>query len=307
MNIHLPELPLNAWEQTKMTLHLYLQIIGKIRLALMPRKNHWWYITEYISTQGITTHGIPYEDGLHSFEINVNLIQHKLEIVTSKGEVESFELKDGLSVASFYQQLTDSLNKLGIQFTILAKPFDLPVEKEFSAIEEFHSYDRTYVEKFWTILRWVDDVMKEFSGRFYGKTCPVHLYWHHMDLAVTRFSGKKGPAMDPASRISDKDAYSHEVISFGFWAGDDTVTAPAFYAYAYPSPEGLDQEPISPSYAKWVDSNGSPMAMLMYDELRESTDPRKDLLDFMETVYQAGAKLANWDVEGMTVPQLTEL
>ncbi|MEM9934330.1 MAG: DUF5996 family protein [Bacteroidota bacterium] len=307
MPISLPELPLNAWEPTKMTLHLYLQIIGKIRLGLMPRKNHWWYITEYVGTQGITTHGIPYEEGLHTFEITLNLIQHQLQISSSKGDSIAFELVDGLSVASFYRQTISSLQELGIEADILAKPFDLPVEKAFSDINEFHHYDKGYVEKFWTILRWVDDVMKEFSGRFYGKTCPVHLYWHHMDLAVTRFSGKKGPEVDPTMRISDKDAYSHEVISFGFWAGDEVVRAPAFYAYTYPSPDGIDKEPLSPSYASWQDSNGSPMAMLMYDDLRVQEDPRKDLLAFMESAYQAGANLAQWDVAGLTVPSLEEM
>ena len=154
---------------------------------------------------------------------------------------------------------------------------------------------------------WVDGVFKEFGGRFYGKTSPVHLYWHHMDLVLTRFSGARGPALAPDIRLSDKDAYSHEVVSSGFWAGDDTVRGAAFYTYAYPSPDGIDAEPLQPPAAAWVDSNGSPMALLMYDDLRQTADPRQALLDFLESTYQAGARLAGWDVEAFTTPPLADL
>lgn len=294
-------------EQKKMTLHLFLQIIGKIRLKLMPRKNHWWYVTEYVSTKGITTGPISYNEGMDNFDITINVHQHQLEVSTSKGEFASFSLLNGISVADFYQQLSEILKRLNIVVSILDKPYDVNIDKPFGEIREYHHYEETYTKDFWCILLWVDGVFKEFSGRFYGKTCPVHLYWHSMDLAVTRFSGNQAPAMPAEARISDKDAYSHECISFGFWAGDENMPEPAFYSYTYPSPEGLNQEPLMPSAAQWVDSNGSPMALLTYNNLLKAADPRSTLLDFLESAYTAGAKKADWDIETLTVPELDNI
>lgn len=302
----LPTLPLEEWEHTKTTLHLFLQIVGKIRLAMMPRKNHWWNLTLYAAPRGLTTHAMLYADGRESFEIMCNFVDHRLEVVTSRGEAEAFPLDGGLSVAAFYRKLFDALGRCGIQPSILARPYDLAVKPPFAEIEDYASYDKDYVERYWRIMRWVHGVFEEFSGRFYGKTCPVHLYWHHMDLAVTRFSGKRGPPMPPEKSVVERDAYSHEVISFGFWVGDADVRAPAFYSYTAPSPDGLDREPL-PSGADWVDAGGSPMAMLMYDQLRQSDNPRRSLLDYLEASYGAGARLAGWDVEDLTVPPLSEL
>jgi len=303
----LPELPLEAWEETKTTLHLFLQIVGKIRMAMMPRKNHWWNLTLYVSPRGLTTHAIPFDDGFATFEMTLDFVGHRLAIVTSRGEAVAFPLGDGLSVAGFHARLFRALADLGIHPRIVGRPFDLPVTKPFAEIEEYASYQREHVERFWRILLWVDGVFKEFSGRFYGKTCPVHLYWHHMDLTVTRFSGRRGPAVPAGKSVAEKDAYSHEVVSFGFWAGDATVRAPAFYSYTYPAPQGLDREPLSPRAAGWADSNGSPMALLMYDDLRATPDPRAALLDFLESSYRGGARLAGWDVDDLTVPPLSAL
>ena len=199
------------------------------------------------------------------------------------------------------------MKTLNIRVKLLARPFDMGIQKNFEDITDYHHYDWQSIQNFWKIYMWVDGVMKEFSGRYYGKTCPVQVYWHHLDIAVTRFSGRKAPPMPAEARLSDKDAYSHEVISFGFWAGDDNVSKPSFYAYAYPSPDGIDKVQISPSYAHWVDSNGSPMALMSYHDLIESADPRQDLLDFLESTYQAGATLANWEVDEMVTPALTEM
>jgi hypothetical protein len=304
----LPDLPLEDWERTKFTLHLYMQIVGKIRLAVMPRKNHWWYLTLYLSPKGFTTQAMPYDDGFQTFEITFNLIDHQLEVVTSMGEKGTLALVDGLSVAEFHDRLFAMLHELGIEVSILDRPFDVPgVEGRFAEITAFASYQPEYAERFWRVMMWVDGVFKEFSGRSYSKTSPPHLYWHHLDLAVTRFSGRKGPDPAPEMRISDKDAYSHEVISFGFWVGDQDVRAPAFYSYAFPSPEGLNEEPLRPESAIWVDNNGSSMALLMYDDLRRQDNPRQALLDFLESAYQAGAKRANWDVEALTVPALADM
>lgn len=305
--LNLPKLDYIGNEDKKMTLHLFLQVIGKIRLKLTSRKNHWWNVTQYVNTQGLTTGSIPYNSGFDKFSITLNVIQHKLEVNTSKGELESFPLNEKLTVADFYKKLMAIMQKLSIPVSIVDVPFDLGIDKSFGEITEYHHYDKTYTQNLWRILLWVEDVFTEFSGHFYGKTCPVHLYWHSMDLAVTRFSGKEAPPMGEDARISDKDAYSHECISFGFWAGDHNVTEPAFYSYTYPSPEDIDQEPLSPSGAEWVLSNGSPMAILKYNSLFEVDDARKALLDFMESAYLAGATKANWDIERLKVPALNRL
>ena len=173
-----------------------------------------------------------------------------------------------MSVAEFYENLFGIFKKLNIAVKIIATPYDIPAEKKpFSQIDNFHFYQAEYVERFWRILVWVSQVFNKFSGRFYGKTSPVQLYWHHMDITVTRFSGKKGAPLPAEAKTSDKDAYSHEVISFGFWAGDEKMRAPAFYSYTYPSPEGLNQRELQPATANWVDNNGSPMALLMYHDI----------------------------------------
>lgn len=174
--------------------------------------------------------------------------------------------------------------------SIVDVPFDLGIDKTFGEITEYHHYDTDYTNDLWRTMLWINSVFKEFSGRFYGKTCPVHLYWHSFDLVVTRFSGNEAPPMPADARLSDKDAYTHECISFGFWAGDDNVPEPAFYFYTYPSPKDIEKETIKPASAEWIDSNGSPMALLKYRDILNSENPRQDLLEFLESTYQAGAK-----------------
>lgn len=305
--LQLPSLPYKENVKKKMTLHLFLQIIGKIRLKMTPRKNHWWYITEYIETRGITSGSIPYNEGADQFEIIINVQNHQLEVNTSQGEYEHFALNDKLTVADFYKNLKGILEKLNISVSIVDVPFDLDIDKQFSEITEYHHYDKDYTTDLWRTMLWISNVFKEFSGRFYGKTCPVQLYWHSFDLVVTRFSGKEAPPMPADARLSDKDAYTHECISFGFWAGDENVPEPAFYSYTYPSPNVIDKEVIKPASAEWVESNGSPMAILKYKNLLNSKTPRQDLLSFLESTYQAGAKKANWDIEKFRVPDLEEL
>ena len=290
-----PSLPLQAWEDTKITLHLWLQIVGKIKLDLMPKRNHWWNITFFVSVRGLTSGPIPCEKG--SFQFDFDFKDHVFEISPNWAEKKSFHLTDGLSVATFHARLFAMLKELGIKANIVPVPYDHPCTEPFAICETYHSYQQEYVHRFWLIFLQVDNIFKEFSGRFYGKVSPSQIYWHHMDLAVTRFSGEKGPVLPDTSTRADKEAYSHEVISAGFWAGDETVRGPAFYCYTYPSPEGLDKEPLEPEAANWVESNGSPMAMLMYDDLIKSDDPKKDLLAFLESSYQAGAKRAGWPLD----------
>lgn len=303
----LPYLPFEQWKESRLTLHLILQIMGKIKFSTTPRKNHWWNITLFVSTKGFSTHPIPMDDGINTFEIIFNVHTRSIKLSNSKGEENEIMLNEGYNISEFYQDILRILSDWGVYPKFIDKPFDMGIDKPFVEITAYHHYDWKSIQLFWQMMLWNDGVFKEFSGKFYGKTCPVHIYWHHLDLAVTRFSGKKAPAMNPKARISDKDAYSHEVISFGFWAGDDNLPEPAYYAYAAPSPDGLDQEILLPESAFWNDANGSPMAILKYKDLLNYDNPRKTLLEFLESVYQAGAKLANWDIDSFSVPPLSNL
>ncbi|MFL6468351.1 MAG: DUF5996 family protein [Pyrinomonadaceae bacterium] len=292
-----PDIPLDAWRPTKNTLHLYCQIVGKIRLAMHPRLNHWWHVPLYVSPRGLTTRTIPYSGG--NFEIEFDFKSHRLEIRTSGGELEDFALYDGLSVADFYSSLFANLAKLEIEPKIWAIPYEAPSTIPFPEDQENKSYDKKYVELFHQTLVTVDDILQEFRARFIGKSTPVHMFWHSFDLALTRFSGKKAPSMPDANMVT-REAYSHEVISFGFWFGDDkenSVAAPAFYSYAAPEPADLANEPLMPPTAQWAESNGAHLALLMYEDIRIATNPRGVVLDFLESAYQAGAKKAGWDTE----------
>lgn len=286
-----PSLPLEEWEDTKETLHRYAQIVGKVRLEYAPYRNHWWHVPLYVSTRGLTTSPIPYRHV--TFEISFNLLDNKLEVSTSEGGYFAFVLDD-LPVAEFYDRLFEGLASLGIEVSINPKPFDL--EDEHNLDENvFHCIcDREYVRRYWRILVEVDQVFKEFAGRFYGKTSPVQLYWHSFDLAVTRFSGRRAPEREAADKVT-REAYSHEVVSFGFWVGDRNVREPAFYSYTAPAPEGLTNQPLRPDAAFWTPEGGT--ALLMYEEMRKSESPKETLLEFLESAYLAGAKTAGWDVE----------
>ncbi len=285
-------MPLDAWRSTKNTLHLYLQIVGKIRLTMHPRINHWWHVPLYVSPRGLTTRTIPYKGS--NFEIEFDFRDHELKIHKSDGRSEDFALYDGLTVADFYSSVFSNLSKLGIEPNIKAVPYEAPSKTPFAEDTENKSYNKEYVERFHKTLVAVDDVMEEFRGRFTGKSTPIHLFWHSFDLALTRFSGKRITPREGAGMV-EREAYSHEVISFGFWFGDDKVPAPAFYSYTAPEPVGLEGEPLSPASASWQEANGSHMALLMYEDVRTAEKPRETVLDFLESAYQAGAKAAGWD------------
>jgi hypothetical protein len=290
----LPEIPLDAWRPTKNTLHLYAQIVGKIRLAMHPRINHWWHVTLYVSPRGLTTRAIPHAGG--SFEIEFDFKDHKLLMRTSDGRAEDFALYDGLTVADFYGSVMANLAKLGIEPKIWAVPYDTISKIPFDEDTEHNSYDKEYIKRAHQTLVAVDDIFEEFRGRFTGKSTPVHVFWHSFDLALTRFSGKAAPPMPEANMVT-REAYSHEVISFGFWFGDDKeggVPAPAFYSYAAPEPTGLADERL-PAPASWQEAGASHMALLRYEDVRTAEDPREKVLDFLESAYQAGAKRAGWD------------
>jgi len=290
----LPPLPLSEWEDTKITLHLFCQVVGKVRLALMPKKNHWWHVPLYVSARGVTTRPIPLANG-DALEVEIDVRGHLLRVTRTPGEEVRFPLR-GLTVADFHEELMDALTRLDVDVTILAKPFDMPFDTPFPADHEHGSWDPDPVERWWHVLLWSSGVLEEFSGWFYGKQTPVHLFWHSFDLALTRFSGRRAPEMPEADPVT-QEAYSHEVISFGFWAGDESIPDPAFYAYTAPEPDDLTEQPLAGPGARWHDTGRGHMALLMYDELRESGDPRAELLSFLDSAYLAGARTAGWEEE----------
>ena len=297
----LPSLPLAPWRETNRALHLYLQVLGKVRLALHPKQNHWWHVPLYVGPRGFTTEPIPTGD--RSLELVMDVANNEVEIACSTGGQRHVPLADGLTVASFHDQVMGSLAELGYEPVFSARPYDptkVGSDVPFAEDHEPRPWDAKAVQRFWHILRWSCSVFTEFRGRFLGKHSPVHLFWHSLDLAYTRFSGRAAPM--EGGTASDREAYSHEVASVGFWAGDDNVPAPAFYAYAYPEPAGLGDTAIQPSQAAWNDLGTSHMGILMYDDVRVAEDPRQAVLDFCESTYARAAELADWDVEAFRTP-----
>ncbi len=286
----LPPLPLGEWEDTKETLHRYCQIVGKVRMRCSPYRNHWWHVTLYVSTRGLTTGPMPY--GPITFDISLDLIENRLVVTTSEGGAFSFAMDD-LPVAEFYRRLFEGLGSLGIDVSINTKTFDLADEHTLNANTYHCTCGSGYVRRYHRALMRLDQIFEEFAGRFNGKTSPIHLFWHSFDLAVTRFSGKRVSLPEDTDPVT-REAYSHEVISFGFWPGDSNVREPAFYSYTAPEPEGLTEQPLRPPAASWQEGG---TALLPYEEIRNSVSPREALLEFLQSAYEAGAKTAGWDTE----------
>jgi hypothetical protein len=285
-----PALPLAEWKDTYATLHMWTQIVGKVRLALSPPINHFWGTALYVSARGLTTSPIPYAKGV--FEINFDFIAHTLEIATSLGETRAFRLVPR-TVAEFYAKLMDALHSLGIEVKVWPMPVEVPRPVRFNLDESHAAYDSEYAHRFWQILASVDTVFWEFRSRFIGKVSPVHFFWGSFDLAVTRFSGRRAPQRPGADAIT-KEAYSHEVISVGFWPGDgEVVKDAAFYAYAAPEPAGFKERRVRPAEAFYSKEKNE--FFLMYDDVRSSDSPEQLLLDFCQSTYEAGALLGNWD------------
>ena len=291
-----PPLPFEEWRPTKDTLHRWCQIVGKVRMTLTPPLNHWWHVTLRVSARGVTTGPMPCAPGL--VEIELDLVAHRAVVRTSEGATRDFALHDGLSVAAFHERLRDALAAVGVHCVIQPTPFDLPDGTPFPDDEEHRSYDADAVGRWWAVLRSAADALGEFSGRFAGKTSPVQLFWHSLDLAVTRFSGRRTPPIEGVDPVT-AEAYSHEVVSFGFWAGDHRIPAPAFYSYTAPEPPTLTEQPLAPPAAAWRAGPTGSLALLMYDDLRAAPHPRATLLEFLESAYVAGATTAGWDVEGL--------
>jgi len=296
-----PPLPLEEWEETKKTLHLYIQIIGKIRLALFPKTNHWWHAPLYVSTRGLTTRPVPYHGMM--FEIEFDFIHHVLSIRTSDGELELINL-DGMSVSKFYRNVICTLLKLGIDVEIKAIPYDNISKEPFESNHFDAMYDKEYVNRFWRILVLVGSVFERYRAMYAGKSTPVHLFWHHLDLVITRFSGKRAPEREWPTNV-EREAYSHEVMSFGFWAGDEVVREAAFYAYVYPQPEALTDQQLEPEAAVWNTDPGYAMAFLSYESVRQSQNPSQTIMRFLESAYQAGCACSDWDFKSFDLQSLT--
>ena len=284
-----PALPLEAWQDTYDTLHMWTQIVGKIRKTLTPLVNHWWNVTLYVTSRGLTTSPIPY--GTRTFEISFDFIDHKLEILTCEGLTKQIELAPK-TVAQFYQELLESLRALNIDAKIHAAPDEVANPIPFAEDFTHKSYDPESAHTFWRILVTVDCVFKEFRGRFIGKCSPVHFFFGSFDLAVTRFSGRPAPERPGADPIT-REAYSHEVISAGFWPGGGEIKGPAFYAYAAPEPSGFKTARVQPEAAFY--HSGMSEFFLMYDDVRRAESPKTMLLEFLESTYSAAADLAKWD------------
>jgi hypothetical protein len=292
-----PELPLNEWKDTYATLHMWTQIVGKIRLKLTPRMNQWWNVPLYVSSRGLSTSLLPY--GNRHFEMEFDFLEHKLAIHTTDARAVSVALA-ARPVADFYAEVMTALRALDIDVHIWKIPVEVADPIPFDQDRVHASYDREYARRFWRILVSVDEVFKIFRARFIGKSSPVHFFWGSFDLAVTRFSGRPAPERtetDPVMRKIMEEAYSHEVISAGWWPGGGTVPGAAFYCYAAPAPGGFEKQSVGPAQAHYDSALGE--YLLMYDEVRVAPSPSGTLLEFLQSTYEAGATTGNWDRKGL--------
>jgi hypothetical protein len=285
-----PNLPLKEWEATRATLHMWTQVIGKIRLAQTPLVNHWWNVPLYVDARGLTTSPMRYNE--RTFEIDFDFIDHRLHIKTSDGAHRGLQLEPR-SVAEFYREVMRLLNELDIEVKIWTTPVEIPDPIPFEKDDTHASYDAEHAHRFWRVLLQATKVFEEFRSRFIGKCSPVHFFWGSFDLAVTRFSGRPAPER-PGADLITREAYSHEVISHGFWPGTlGAVDAPAFYSYAAPEPAGLPGEKIRPEKAFYHQELKE--FLLYYDDVRLAARPEEALMEFLQSTYEAGANLADWD------------
>jgi hypothetical protein len=289
-----PPLPLAAWQDTCTTLHMWTQIVGKVRLAQAPMLNHWWQVPFYVTTRGLTTSPIPY--GKVNFEINFDFLDHQLRVQTSDGAIRTLALAPR-SVADFYREFMAVLRALGLEVKIRTLPVEVQDPIPFDQDDMHHSYDPESAQRFWRILTQSDRVLQEFRSGYLGKSSPVHFFWGSFDLAVTRFSGRLAPPhpggvphlADWVTRL----AYSHEVSSCGFWPGGGPVPEPVFYAYAYPEPEGFRHQSVRPGSAYY--SSELREFILPYEAVRQTGNTDAMFLDFAQSTYEAAADLGGWD------------
>ena len=291
-----PALPLEEWQDTYATLHMWTQIVGKIRLALTPLVNHWWNVPLYLTARGLTTSGMQYED--RCFEIDFDFIDHQLLIKCDDGATDAIALAPR-SVADFYREVMQSLHGLGIDIKIWTMPAEVPNPIPFEQDHQNASYDAEYANRCWRILLRTANVFEKFRADFIGKSSPIHFFWGSFDLAVTRFSGRPAPEREGADIIT-REAYSHEVISHGWWPGSGAIAEPAFYAYAAPEPDGFKTVPVEPAAAFY--SPDFSEFVLPYEAVRTAPSPADALYRFLRTTYDAGAALASWDRDSLERP-----
>lgn len=289
-----PELPFAEWKDTCATLHMWSQIVGKVRMVQTPWRNHSWHVPLYVTARGLTTSPVPY--GARVFQIDFDFIDHRLRISASDGAVKTLALQPR-TVADFYRELFSCMDDLGLDIRIHATPNEVPEAVPFEQDTRHASYDGEYANRFWRILVQADRVMKKFRSGFIGKCSPVHFFWGSFDLAVTRFSGAEAP-MHPGGIPNcpdwvTRDAYSHEVSSCGFWPGSDALPYPLFYAYAYPEPEGFKTASVCPAEAAYEPTFGE--FVLPYEAVRQAQAPDAVLLDFFQSTYEAAADLGKWN------------
>jgi len=284
-----PPLPLDAWQETYATLHMWSQIVGKIALALTPRMNHFWNVAMQITPRGLATPPLRHGDRL--FTMTFDFVAHDLVIHTSDGATETIHLEPR-SVSAFYKIVMETLRRMRLETRIWPMPVEIPNPIRFDTDETHHSYDPQAVNTFWRILVTIKPIFENFRCRFIGKSSPVHFFWGSFDLASTRFSGRRAPERPGADSIT-KESYSHEVISHGFWPGSGAIQDPAFYAYAAPEPAGFRDAALQPRGVFY--SKEFSIFILPYDLVRNSSSPEVDLTAFLETTYDAGAELGKWD------------
>lgn len=304
-----PALPLSEWQDTYATLHMWTQIVGKIRLAHTPLINHWWNVPLYLSSRGLTTSAMHCRD--ISFQIDFDFVDHRLLMERDDGAIESLPLAP-TPVAEFYRQVTGRLERLGIETRIWPVPVEVQDPIPFHEDYSNAAYDAEYAARFWRILLQIERVFTEFRARFIGKCSPVHFFWGSFDLAVTRFSGKRAPERPGADPIT-REAYSHEVISHGFWPGNRSsgpvegeraeaaVGEPAFYSYTAPAPAGLASVPVAPRQSYYSQALGE--FILPYQEVRTADSPEGMLMEFLQSTYEAGADTAGWDRPALERPR----
>jgi hypothetical protein len=293
-----PELPFDEWKDTCATLHLWTQIVGKVRLAKAPMVNHWWQVPLYVTCRGLTTSPIPHESGA-SFQIDFDFIDHRLVIAVSDGRLETLPLAP-CSVADFYRNVMDRLKALGLEIRIWTVPVELPDPIRFDQDHTHAAYDAGWAHRFWQVLVRVDRVLTVFRSRFIGKVSPVHFFWGSFDMAVTRFSGRRAPPHPGAPFLADRvtrEAYSHEVSSCGFWPGNGGFGEPAFYSYAYAEPAGFPDARVQPDGAFY--SPEFHEFILTYEAARRSAAPEDAILQFLESTYAAAADLDHWDRDAL--------
>ncbi|MCX4747182.1 DUF5996 family protein [Kitasatospora sp. NBC_01287] len=297
----LPDLPFEAWRPTKETLHRFAQVVGKVALAQGTRRNHWWHITYRLTARGWTT--VPLGDVRRGpvFTITFDFFDHALRVACADGRQTAFALT-GQSVASFHANLLHALRAMDIDADFLEKatPYDLPDKKRpFAQDTEHTEYDPVRAQQAFQVLSRVGAILEEFSAGFSGKVSPVQLFWHSFDLAVTRFSDRQIDMPDSVDAAT-REAYSREVVSAGFWYGDDKIPEPSFYTYTAPEPPGVTGRPLYPAGARWMESGSGHMASYSYADARAAAKPVAAVLGFLQSAYVAGAELAGWDVQALT-------